>query len=401
MKEEQQIENVRRAAMQVHELRISEKGTEKRRKFLQEINKFYPSYLYQEKNIESVTQFQPNIENFIGLAQLPVGISGPLHIHGDYANGEFYIPMATTEGALVGSYHRGAVTCSEAGGVTAKCIEEGVSRAPIFRFNNLQVLTQFLAFASQEEQKFEQIIRSKSRFAQLLHMKPVIEGNHLNLVFTYTTGDASGQNMVTICTEAICHHLVQHSPIQPEAWYIDGNLSGDKKATSNAFARTRGKRVTAEIEISSKILEQRVNVSPNQIVDCWRTNTMGALQTGSIGAQGHYANGLAAIFIATGQDAACVAESAVGVTRMEVNKTGDLYVSVTLPNLIVGTVGGGTHLPTQAECLQLMNCYGEGKANQFAEVIAASLLGGEISICAAIAAHDFTAAHRLLGRKKR
>jgi hydroxymethylglutaryl-CoA reductase (NADPH) len=136
------------------------------------------------------------------------------------------------------------------------------------------------------------------------------------------------------------------------------------------------------------------------MAEYWQASTVGTIQTGSIGAQGHYANGLAALFIATGQDAACVSEASVGITRMEVTADGGLYAAVTLPNLIVGTVGGGTGLPTQRECLELMDCYGSGKARKFAEICAAVVLSGELSIAAALSVGHFTSAHQKLGRKK-
>ena len=132
----------------------------------------------------------------------------------------------------------------------------------------------------------------------------------------------------------------------------------------------------------------------------WKSSTIGTMQSGSIGAQGHYANGLAALFLATGQDVACISEAAVGITRMEKTDKGDLYASVTLPNLIVGTVGGGTGLPTQRQCLELMDCYGTGKAKKFAEICGALVLAGELSIAAALSAGHFTEAHKKFGRKK-
>jgi hydroxymethylglutaryl-CoA reductase (NADPH) len=221
----------------------------------------------------------------------------------------------------------------------------------------------------------------------------------LIMTFSYHPGDASGQNMVTICTDAICKYIVEHAPVKPNTWYVEGNFSGDKKATAMSFMHTRGKKVTAEIEISNEIVDAVLKTTPAKMAEYWQASTIGTIQTGSIGAQGHYANGLAALFIATGQDAACVSEASVGITRMEVTSNG-LYASVTLPNLIVGTVGGGTGLATQRECLELMDCFGAGKARKFAEVCAAVVLSGELSIAAALSVGHFTSAHQKLGRKK-
>jgi len=218
----------------------------------------------------------------------------------------------------------------------------------------------------------------------------------LNLEFT--AGDAAGQNMVTIASQAICQHIIKCTPIQPEIWFLESNASGDKKATFNSFANVRGKKVSAEIILKKEVIKSVLQTSPELMFKYWQTSFMGAVKCGAIGAQGHFANGLAALFIACGQDAACVSEASVGITRMEVNKDGDLYCSVTLPNLIVGTVGGGTSLPTQKECLEIMGCYGEGKAKTFAEICGALCLAGEISIIAALSAGQFAAAHQKHGR---
>ena len=247
---------------------------------------------------------------------------------------------------------------------------------------------------------FKKITEQSSRFAKLNDMKSNVEGNHLILTFEYHTGDASGQNMVTLCTDAICRYIMEHTPIQPLFWFIEGNYSGDKKATALSFTNVRGKKVTTEIVLSEQIVNEVLKTTPEAMSDYWISSTIGTIQSGSIGAQGHYANGLAALFLATGQDVACVSEAAVGITRMEVTKTGDLYASVTLPNLIVGTIGGGTGLPTQRECLELMDCYGVGKARKYAEICGALVLAGELSIAAALSAGHFSSAHKKFGRKK-
>ena len=207
--------------------------------------------------------------------------------------------------------------------------------------------------------------------------------------------------MVTICTDAICQYIIANTPIQPEFWFIEGNYSGDKKATALSFTNVRGKKVTSEIVLPKEIVESVLKTNVKAMEDYWRSSTLGIIQSGAIGAQGHYANALAALFLATGQDVACVSEAAIGITRMQATSEGDLYASVTLPNLIVGTVGGGTSLPTQRECLQIMDCYGEGKARKFAEICGALVLAGELSIAAALSAGHFTSAHKNLGRRKK
>jgi len=357
-------------------------------------------YLINKKSINDPFVFRGNIENYIGLTQVPTGVIGPLRVIGASAHGDFYVPLATSEGALVASYHRGAKATRLAGGVTSICFLESVQRSPAFKFNDTSELIPFLIWVLAQVDIFKMITEKTSRFAKLLDFKSNIEGNHLTITFEYYTGDASGQNMVTFCTEAICKYIIENAPVTPVYFFIEGNYSGDKKATALSFSNVRGKKITAEVVLSKDIVRNVLKTSVKGMVDYWQTSTMGIMQSGAIGAHGHYANGLTALFMATGQDVACVAEAAVGITRMEFTAEEDLYASVTLPNLIVGTVGGGTGLPTQKECLKLMGCYGEGKARKYAEICGALVLCGELSIAAALSAGHFASAHKSLGRKK-
>ncbi|MCP3699736.1 MAG: 3-hydroxy-3-methylglutaryl-CoA reductase, partial [Aliivibrio sp.] len=225
-----------------------------------------------------------------------------------------------------------------------------------------------------------------------------IEGNHVYLVFEFLTGDASGQNMVTIATNAVFNYIMENSPITPENAYLDGNLSGDKKASSQTLRSVRGKKVTAEAHIPAALVKKYLHTTPEKMMQFTQMSTVGATLSGTIGINAHYANALAALYIACGQDAACVAESAIGMTRIEVDKNGDLYASVTLPNLMLGTVGGGTGLPSQKACLELMGLYGAGKSQALAEVCAALCLAGELSIVGAFCAGHFSRAHHKLAR---
>ncbi len=360
-----------------------------------------PQYLSGKMQIEDLSHFEGNIENYIGLTQVPTGVIGPLYIKGSGWQDDVFVPMATSEGALVASYQRGAKATRLSGGVRSICLEEVVQRSPVFRFQDLVEVGNFLVWLQGQEEKFRDITSQTSRFARYLRFRPTIEANNLILTFEYHPGDAAGQNMVTLCTDAICKYIDSNSPVKAQAWYIESNMSGDKKATAQTFAHTRGKRVSAEALIGPEVIKDILHTSAKAIEDYSRICMGGAVQSGSIGAQAHYANGLAAMFMACGQDVACVAEAAMGLTRMEAKDNGSLYISVTLPNLIVGTVGGGTSLPTQRECLELMGCYGAGKAKKFAEVCAAVVLAGELSIAGAVTAGHFTRAHKKLGRKKK
>ncbi len=341
-----------------------------------------------------------NIEEFIGFAQLPVGIIGPLRVNGTETQGDFFVPLATSEGALVASYNRGAQVISASGGATTACMTESVSRAPAFVFAGLTESCHFVAWTLSQLDWMRDIVTANSRFCRLQDLRTSVIGKEVYLIFDYSTGDAAGQNMVTIATQAVCEWLIEHSPVKPSAWYIDGNLSGDKKATMASYLFARGKKVVSEVIVPREIVSKALHTTAEQMLRYWEISFMGGTQSGSIGAQGHFANGLAALFIACGQDAACVSEAAIGITRMDVVGDGALYASVTLPNLIVGTVGGGTGLPTASQCLQLLGCAGAGHARKFAEICAATVLAGELSMIAALTHGDFVSAHAALGRKK-
>ncbi len=348
----------------------------------------------------SLEAYSDNIENLVGTVELPVGVAGPLRVNGLHAQGDYVIPLATHEAALVASFHRGALAVSSAGGCTALLLNEGVSRSPGFVFRDLVETGKFLAWALPREEKFREIAESTTRHGKLVDINTTIEGNHVYLRFDYHTGDAAGQNMVTLATQAVCDYIAEHSPVRPEAIYVEANLSGDKKASSQSFQHVRGKKVTCEVELSGEILRKSFRATSEQMENYWRMSAMGGTLSGTIGIQGHYANGLAALFIACGQDAACVAEASVGITRFEARGEA-LYATVTLPNLIVGTVGGGTGLPTQRSCLEILGLFGEGKARAFAEVCAGVVLAGELSIIASLATGGFSRAHEVLARLRK
>jgi hydroxymethylglutaryl-CoA reductase (NADPH) len=343
-----------------------------------------------------------NIENFIGMAQVPVGLAGPLRVNGVHARGDYLVPLATTEATLVASYHRGARLVSHAGGASALVTTEHVQRAPGFVFERMVDAARFAAWAIDRFDRFVERTREKSRHAKLLDVATHIEANHVYLIFSFHTGDAAGQNMVTLCTEAICEEILATTPVTPRSWYLESNMSGDKKATVLSFLQTRGRRAMAEALLPRKLVVRGLGTTPERMDEYWRLSFVGGAQTGSIGVSGHVANGLAALFLACGQDVACVSEASVGITRLERTESGDLYCSVTLPNLIVGTVGGGTRMPTARECLRILRCDGAGDGREigskFAEIVAAVLLAGEISIVGAICANEFAGAHERLRR---
>nr|VVV05794.1 hypothetical protein AW0309160_03277 [Aliivibrio wodanis] len=342
--------------------------------------------------------YEKNIEHFIGTVKVPVGLTSPLRVNGLFAKGDYLVPLATTEAALVASYSRGSQLITASGGASAMLLNEGVTRTPAFAFYNLAEAGQFVAWAVTQYDTFKQLAEATTSHGKLSDINISIEGNHVYLVFEFLTGDASGQNMVTIATNAIFGYILENSPITPENAYLDGNLSGDKKASSQSLRSVRGKKVTAEVHIPAELVQKYLHTTPEKMMQFTQMSTVGATLSGTIGINAHYANALAALYIACGQDAACVAESAVGMTRIEVDRNGGLYASVTLPNLMLGTVGGGTGLPSQKACLEIMGLQGSGKSQALAEVCAALCLAGELSIVGAFCAGHFSRAHHKLAR---
>ena len=377
----------------------TQEGVDNRLEYLEKKG-VYLEYITGKKQFNEPESLRGNTENFIGMAQVPIGLAGPLLINGTLAMGDFYVPLATTEGAMVASYNRGMKASRLCGGISSVCLAEGTQRSPFFKFKSIGEIGIFMKWLIDKMKIFDQIISENSNHTKLEDVKTNVEGNSVILTFEYTTGDASGQNMVTICTDKICKYILENSPIKPLEWYIEGNYSGDKKATAVSFTSVRGKKVAAEALLSKEVVEKILRTTPEKMANYWQASTLGVIQSGAYGAQGHVANGLTALFIACGQDVACISESSLGITRMEIDSNGDLYVSLTLPSLIVGTIGGGTGLPTQKESLEMLGCYGTGNARKFAEVCCAVALAGEISIAAAISADQFTKAHKIMGRKK-
>jgi hydroxymethylglutaryl-CoA reductase (NADPH) len=344
-----------------------------------------------------------NIENIIGAVQIPVGVAGPLLVKGDYANGYFYIPLATTEGALVASVNRGAKFITESGGARVKVLKDGMARAPLFRLPSLIDAVEFVEWVTQHFDELKKAAESTTRHGRLKEVQPFIVGNYVWLRLVFSTGDAMGMNMATIASDAVAKYVQQHFP-KARLVALSGNMCVDKKANAVNFLLGRGKTVVAEAVVKREVLE-RLGITAEDVHEVnVRKNLIGSALAHSYGFNAHFANIVAAIFIATGQDVAQVVESSMGITSTEPRDDG-LYVSVFLPSLEVGTVGGGTGLPTQREALALLGVAGSGNppgtnALKFAEIIAAAVLAGELNLLIALARNELASAHQRLGRAK-
>ena len=340
-----------------------------------------------------------NVENFIGVAEVPIGVAGPLTVNGEHARGDFLIPLATTEGTLVASYNRGMRLLNECGGVTTTIVEEYMQRSPAFRFQTAREARDFGRWMTDHHAEIKAAAEATTRIGRLEHIGQYQVGPLRYLRFNYTTGDAAGQNMTGKATRAACEWIAANCPGNPR-YVLSGNIDTDKKHSQINALLTRGRRVVAEAVLSAEALRRIMKVDPADLF-AWRQVTMtGSMLAGAASNGAHAANGLAAIFIATGQDVANVAESHASFSYTQLLDSGDYYWSVTLPALIVATYGGGTGLPTQRECLDLLGCYGAGRARAFAEICAAVVLAGETSLACAVVNDDWVTAHERLGRNR-
>lgn len=340
-----------------------------------------------------------NVENFMGVAQVPIGLAGPLKIVGEKAQGDFYIPMATSEGTLVASYNRGMRLLSESGGVKTTVVEQFMQRSPVFILDDALKAREFGEWVTANFEAIKAVAETTTRSGKLVNIGQYSIGPLRNLRFNYTTGDAAGQNMTGKATFTACEWIKKNYPGGAN-YILSGNMDTDKKHSRANMLLTRGKRVVAECTIRGDLLKSLMGISAKELFWSRQVSNAGAFLAGSANNGAHAANGLTAMFIATGQDVANVSESHAGVTYAQLLDNGDYYWSITLTSLIVATYGGGTGLPTQRECLEMLGCYGAGKADKFAEICAAVVLAGDTSLSSAILAGDWVSSHDELGRNR-
>lgn len=343
-----------------------------------------------------------NIENLTGFAQIPLGFAGPLRVDGEHARGDFYVPMATTEGTLVASYSRGMRVTREVGGVKVTVSDDAMQRSPVFGFDDARGARLFGEWVAQNFDAIKEQAETTTKTGKLRNIEQYAAARFLYLRFNYSTGDAAGQNLCGKATWAACQWICkQYSGTHPiRIFTLSGNMDTDKKASHINMLHSRGKRVIAEVTIPNAVLQKHLHVTSEQLFAARQRSTLGAWMAGSVNNGAHSANALAAIFIATGQDAANVAESHSAAAYAELLPNGDYYFSITIPSMIIATYGGGTGLGTQRECLEALGCYGSGKVRRLAEIIGATVLCGELSLGAAVVAGDWVDAHEKLGRNR-
>ena len=340
-----------------------------------------------------------NIEHFTGVAQVPIGVAGPLLVDGEHAQGEFYVPMATAEGTLVASYNRGMKLLHGVGGVKTTIMADRMQRAPAFLFESAREAREFGVWLDEHFDEIREVAEATTKSGKLQDIEQYSASRILYTRFNYTTGDAAGQNMTGKATQAACHWIVEQYPAI-DHFFLEGNFATDKKSSQINMLRTRGKRVVAEATIPDALLKDMMHSGSELMYRARAVSNLGGFMSGVNNNGSHSANGITAMFIATGQDVANVAESSAAFVYTELRENGDYYYSVTIPSLIVGTYGGGTGLATQRECLELLGCYGKDGVRKFTEIVAATVLCGEISLGSAVVAEEWVESHDLHGRNR-
>ena len=341
--------------------------------------------------------FAKNIENPIGTIQVPIGVAGPVTINGEHAKDDFFIPLATSEGALLASVNRGCSAITAAGGVNARVIGDKMTRAPVIKTESVVEAVKVKQWFEEKFDELKEIAESTTSHGKLIKIDPIIiVGNYVYPRFCYSTGDSMGMNMVTIATEKVLEKLYEDLGVHAIA--LSGNLCVDKKPAAINVVEGRGKTVVADILIPEAIVRTKLKTTAKAIEEVnTAKNLIGSAAAGSMAYNAHFANMIGALFLATGQDAAHVVEGSLGITTAE-DRDGDLYFSVNMPDLPIATIGGGTRLETANEGLQILGCAGSGNVNKFAEIVVSAVLAGELSLIGALAAGHLAKAHKELGR---
>ena len=344
-----------------------------------------------------------NLENMIGAVQAPLGIAGPLRLHSERTlkKREYFVPLATSEGALVASVSRGCKAIKESGGGQVLVEESGTTRGPVFKVSGLTEGKKLINWLEKNIDRMKKISQQGEKHLQLQRIFPRMVGKNVYVRMEFNTGEAMGMNMVTIAAEKIVEMIKRELKIKCVA--LSGNYCFDKKPSWLNFILGRGKQVWAEVVVDKETVKKVLKTDPEKIVETvYRKQILGSVMSGAMGFNAHYANMVAAIFLATGQDLAHITEGSLGVTTAELTNQGDLYFSIYLPDLMVGTVGGGTQLATQKEALSILGLetVKPGDALRLAEVVGGTVLAGELSLTAALASNDLAKAHQRLGRGK-
>lgn len=351
---------------------------------------------YSQVLTETPENLSGIIEQHLGFHTIPLAVASPLLIEGDYVKGQFMLPVCTVEGTLVYSLTRGMMATSDSGGITTRHLGQRISRAPVFVFDHIEEVKPFMEFIDKHYENIKQAAESTTRFGKLLEIKKTVINYMVILEMVYQTADAAGQNMVTIASKEACVYIMQK--YGKGRYFLESGLNCDKKLSRRTMSVGRGHFIVAEVTLKDAIMKRLLNIDCASSVEFFNMGAQVAQVTGTLGIQLHLANALTAIYMAMGQDVACVAENSLGnLTLREVEE--GLRLSLTLPSLTVGTVGGGVRLPSQRRNLEMIGCHeGPNQANKLAEIIGGAALCLEISLLSAIISDTFAESHKAYGR---
>ncbi len=336
-----------------------------------------------------------NVENLIGFAQVPLGIAGPLVVDTSSGRRALYVPFATNEGALVASHARGMRLLAASGGARARVTRESLSQHPTFTYDDARGAERARDFVAREFAAFAKLAATTTKHGALVAANAHLIGRRMIVELEFTTGDAIGINMAARATELVAERIAVKTRAVARALH---GQDVEKRATGRMLGR--GRSVVCDAKIPRDVLLSLARTTPEALCELWHTYQVGFAELRSSNWCVQSANGLAAVLVACGQDVAYLPECANGFLDFDIARDGALYASVTLPSLLVGTVGGGAEKGTAAECLALLGCVGARSANRFAEILAAVVLAGDLSLMAAFATHEFVAAHEKLGRNR-
>ena len=339
----------------------------------------------------TIEETRSKTENVIGAAHVPIGVAGPLIIKGDNASGTFYVPLATTEGTLVATYQHGMRATARAGGINARVLHDMLDITPVFVVRDLEQARALVTWVQEHMEAVRAAVESTTQHGRLVEVRPHVFGRHVFLQVFISTGDAMGMNMINIAVNRACQLIADSFPI--ERWFLRSNYSSDKKPAGINLFRAYGKEVLADVTLPGYVVRNFLGTTAHELCAFQDAAMVGSMQAGMLGFNAHFANGLAALYVACGQDPAQIVNASIGFVHVE--RVGDdaLHIAVRLPNVVLGTVGGGTSLPTQRECLEILGCEGEGKARKLAEIVGCTLLCGELGIASALASGRFAQAH--------
>jgi len=375
----------------------TKEDTQKRKEWLAERT----SYRLNETPPDEPEKLKGIIENHIGFMNIPMAIAGPLRIEGTYAKGEYYVPLCTVEGTLSMSMTRGFYLTHQSHGIRTQHIKQELSRSPIFLFEDFGHREIFTRWIDDNYEKIRQTAESTTRHGKLLRIDKYPIQNSIILDFVYYTAEAAGQNMTTFATHEACRFIKESFSSNhsfPFKHYIESNFNADKNPAQRTMILGRGHHVIASALVKGKLLRRILRCDAAEMAEEWSRISHVSIMAGVLGNDMHIANALAALYLATGQDVACVAENAIGIVSYELKNDEDLLMLLSMPSITVGTIGGGTRLKRQRENLEMLGCTGQDSSKKLAEIICASALALELSLAGAIGNDEFAQSHANYGR---